>query len=97
MYARYRRSRTRAGERQFVDASELESTAAATSVRVRDGEALVTDGPYRRGEGVARRLLPLLVRHARRGDRLGGEDPGRLDTAARSRSGPATSTEEAAA
>ena len=30
----------------LVDASELESTAAATSVRVRDGEALVTDGPY---------------------------------------------------
>ena len=30
----------------LVDASELESTAAATSVRVRDGDALVTDGPY---------------------------------------------------
>jgi len=30
----------------LVDASELESTAAATSVRVRGGEALVTDGPY---------------------------------------------------
>ena len=30
----------------LVDASELESTAAATSVRVRAGEALVTDGPY---------------------------------------------------
>lgn len=30
----------------LVDAGELESTAAATSVRVRNGEALVTDGPY---------------------------------------------------
>ena len=30
----------------LVDASELESTAAATSVRVRNGDALVTDGPY---------------------------------------------------
>ena len=30
----------------LVDASELESTAAATSVRVRSGEAIVTDGPY---------------------------------------------------
>ena len=30
----------------LVDASELESTTAATSVRVRNGEALVTDGPY---------------------------------------------------
>lgn len=30
----------------LVDAAELESTAAATSVRVRNGETLVTDGPY---------------------------------------------------
>ncbi len=30
----------------LVDASELESTTAATSVRVRNGEAIVTDGPY---------------------------------------------------
>ena len=30
----------------LVDASELEETSAATSVRVRNGEALVTDGPY---------------------------------------------------
>ena len=30
----------------LVDASELESTAAATSVRVRNGDAVVTDGPY---------------------------------------------------
>ena len=30
----------------LVDASELVSTAAATSVRVRNGETLVTDGPY---------------------------------------------------
>ena len=30
----------------LVDANELESTAAATSVRVRNGDPLVTDGPY---------------------------------------------------
>jgi len=30
----------------LVNASELESTSAATSVRVRNGDALVTDGPY---------------------------------------------------
>ena len=30
----------------LVDAAELESTAAATSVRVRGGDAVVTDGPY---------------------------------------------------
>ena len=29
----------------LVDAAELEATAAATSVRVRSGEAIVTDGP----------------------------------------------------
>ena len=30
----------------LVDASELESPDAATSVRVRNGDAVVTDGPY---------------------------------------------------
>ena len=30
----------------LVDASELESTTAATSVRVRGGDTVVTDGPY---------------------------------------------------
>jgi len=30
----------------LVHASELESPEAATSVRVRNGDALVTDGPY---------------------------------------------------
>ena len=30
----------------LVDASELESPEAATSVRVRNGDAVVTDGPY---------------------------------------------------
>jgi hypothetical protein len=30
----------------LVDASELESTSAATSVRVRNGDPVVTDGPY---------------------------------------------------
>ena len=39
-------SRDAAAAGVLVDASELESTAAATSVRVRGGDALVTDGPY---------------------------------------------------
>ena len=43
-YMAVARDATAAGA--LVDASELEATAAATSVRVRDGEALVTDGPY---------------------------------------------------
>jgi hypothetical protein len=39
-------SRDAAAAGKLVDGAELESTAAATSVRVRGGEALVTDGPY---------------------------------------------------
>lgn len=51
----------------LVDAAQLEATTAATSIRVRNGETIVTDGPYAevavcRGEGVARRLLPVLGR-----------------------------------
>jgi hypothetical protein len=44
MYMAVARDATAAGA--LVDASGLESTSAATSVRVRNGEALVTDGPY---------------------------------------------------
>jgi hypothetical protein len=39
-------SRDAAAAGALVDASELEATATATSVRVRNGEAIVTDGPY---------------------------------------------------
>ena len=34
------------GEPIVVGGHELEPTATATTVRVRDGETLVTDGPY---------------------------------------------------
>lgn len=44
MYMAVARDATAAGA--LVDAAGLESTATATSVRVRNGEALVTDGPY---------------------------------------------------
>ena len=43
-YMAVSRDATAAGA--LVDASELESTAPATSVRVRNGDPLVTDGPY---------------------------------------------------
>jgi hypothetical protein len=33
-------------QEQVVGGAELQSTAAATTVRVRDGDRLVTDGPY---------------------------------------------------
>ena len=54
----------------------LQPTSTATTVRVRDGERMLTDGPVRRDEGAARRLLPARVQQPRRGDRLGGQDPG---------------------
>lgn len=31
---------------QFLDGSQLQPAAAATSIRIRDGEELVTDGPF---------------------------------------------------
>ncbi len=43
-YMAVSRDATAAGA--LVDASELEATTTATCVRVRNGEALVTDGPY---------------------------------------------------
>lgn len=35
-----------AGSGAFVDAKGLDTEATATTVRLRDGEALVTDGPF---------------------------------------------------
>lgn len=45
VYARYRAFGERAGDR-IVDGAELASTRTATTVRVRDGETVVTDGPF---------------------------------------------------
>ena len=45
VYARYRAFGEAAGGK-VVDGAELASTRTATTVRVRDGEALVTDGPF---------------------------------------------------
>ena len=36
----------------------LEPTTTATTVRVREGKTLTTDGPFRRDQGAARRFLP---------------------------------------
>jgi hypothetical protein len=44
-YARYRAFGERAGDR-IVDGAELASTRSATTVRVRGGETVVTDGPF---------------------------------------------------
>ena len=47
IYLEYRKLRGELQERgQFVDGSQLQPITTATSVRVRDGKELVTDGPF---------------------------------------------------
>jgi hypothetical protein len=47
IYAEYRQfSQEIAATGQLVSGSELQPTSAATSVRVRNGKRLVTDGPF---------------------------------------------------
>jgi len=45
VYARYRAFGERARD-SIVDGAELASTRSATTVRVRDGDTIVTDGPF---------------------------------------------------
>jgi hypothetical protein len=45
VYERYRAFGQQAGDK-VVDGAELASTRTATTVRVRDGETSVTDGPF---------------------------------------------------
>jgi hypothetical protein len=47
IYADYRQfSQDIAASGHYIGGSELQPTSAATSVRVRDGKRLVTDGPF---------------------------------------------------
>jgi hypothetical protein len=47
MYAEYAELSEDLGRRgMLIDGAELRSTSAATTVRVRDGRPLVTDGPF---------------------------------------------------
>jgi hypothetical protein len=47
IYSEYRQfSEEIAASGQFISGSELHPTSSATSVRVRDGKPLVTDGPF---------------------------------------------------
>jgi hypothetical protein len=47
MYAEYAQFAEDMGRRgMMIDGAELRPTTAATTVRVRDGRALVTDGPF---------------------------------------------------
>ena len=55
-----------------VNGLELDDPAKARVVQVRDGQTAVTDGPVRRDEGGARRLLPRRLQGPRPGDRARG-------------------------
>lgn len=47
IYGEYRKLREQIqASKQFIDGSQLEATTTATSIRIRDGEELVTDGPF---------------------------------------------------
>src|SRR6185295_12578640 len=47
IYGEYRKLRTELQSReQFLNGSQLQPATTATSVRVRDGKELVTDGPF---------------------------------------------------
>ena len=86
------RARTRAGRRDaLVGAAELAPDSAATSVRVRDGEALVTDGPYAEVKESLGGYYLFACDVARRGPRVGRAIPAAWHGGA-SRSVPSTST-----
>ena len=63
-------------ERGVLQGGErLHPTADATTVRLRNGEVLSTDGPFAETKEQLGRLLPRRLQGPRRSDRGGGEDP----------------------
>ena len=69
-----------------VGGAALHPVETATTVRVQDGQMLVTDGPFADTKEIFGRLLPGRGRRPGWGDRDRGPDPGRPPLAARSRS-----------
>ena len=66
----------------FLGGEALQPIATATTVRVRDGEPLLTDGPFAETREQLGGYYLVDVRRPRRGDPLGREDPGRVRPAA---------------
>ena len=60
----------------------LHPTSAATTVRVRDGQTLTTDGPFAETKEALGGFYLIEAREPRRGDRGRGADPRRAGTAA---------------
>ena len=67
--------------------AQLKGTEEAKTVRVKDGQTLVTDGPFAETKEAARRVLPRRGRLDRRGDEARRADPVRA--LRRLRGGPA--------
>ena len=86
-YASYREFMTAAGDR-LADGSETASSKAATTVRVRDGDAQVTDGPFAETKEQLGGFVVLDVSLDGRGGRVGRADPRRLDGRRRAARGP---------
>ena len=59
-----------------LGAEQLQPAESATTVRVEDGKALMTDGPVRRYEGDPRRPVPARGGRPRRGARARRPDSG---------------------
>ena len=66
----------------LVDSGPLQPPSSATTIRVRGGESLITDGPFAETQGADRRLLRAGLRRPRRGAAVGGNYPGRQVRAA---------------
>ena len=60
----------------LVAGDGLYPTTTATTVRVRDGERNVTDGPFAETKEQLGGFYVLDCQGPRRGDRVGGQDPG---------------------
>jgi hypothetical protein len=60
----------------WVTGDQLAPPRRARSVRVRDGKAIVTDGPFAEDQGGSRRLRHPRVPHPGRGGRDCGRPPG---------------------
>ena len=76
---------------KLVAGEELQPATTATTVQVRNGETVVTDGPFAETKEVLGGFYLDRGGVARRGDRVGGEDP-RRPLRERSRSGRSSTT-----
>ena len=89
MYEQYSEFARAAGDAGVLaGGEELGPTASATTVRLRDGRQLVTDGPYAEAKEALGGYFILDCESLDDGARVGGPDPGRVPRRGRGASGP---------